>query len=655
MSQNNNHLLDITGSTQGGDQDVVVTVANLVANVGSNSTSDAVLLGAHPCDSRCNYTQPSAALHADASSASADSNPYDVRNDADSHGDVGTKCNPVPALTSLDGINDERPTLDHPHNGVVPLETSDNQPKQGLIMNQQPHEELTTLTVLTDYVDPNITLGSHLQQKEQAYNDQQQHPQDQPSQNLQNLSHPTKKQKRKKQEEFTISQRLAILDQLSSSDAPSPSIQDLATRYNTTKTSIYRWKRDRPRLIKLLQREGKGEFKRAALKRKFFQMEYTAKEKLAVVKEYQSTQPPISVKEVARKHRTTERSVYRWIKEEAKLTRLVEEEGRGDVKREKKDGLWRIKTTLQQFYEENLRAEQPLKMTGGLIARKAKEAKEKLLAEHAAKQFLTEEEEKAIQDFQCSEPWGRKMGRICRWKSKERNINRTPERFGVVEGEVCFVDNIASAASHSGMGTIGGKTTASSRKNKNKTNLTSKRAKATRSKKMSSKSNPNTSTKKELHKQIQSLKSQMQVLHKTLHDAELKVQQLENENDELRHQLSHPVNMNAALPLNESMNMKLSDSYAYNNGLIGLDDAVDEDDYNRNEKDDENCSSQFHQSDGHTGHDLAHTNSNTGQDGQVSYTQTTITNDRSLPQGYSDDHHLQYHEHQPKQDSPGDN
>jgi len=337
------------------------------------------------------------------------------------------------------------------------------------------------------------------------------------------------------------------------------------------------------------------------------------------------------------------------------LTRLVEEEGRGDVKREKKDGLWRIKTTLQQFYEENLRAEQPLKMTGGLIARKAKEAKEKLLAEHAAKQFLTEEEEKAIQDFQCSEPWGRKMGRICRWKSKERNINRTPERFGVVEGEVCFVDNIASAASHSGMGTIGGKTTASSRKNKNKTNLTSKRAKATRSKKMSSKSNPNTSTKKELHKQIQSLKSQMQVLHKTLHDAELKVQQLENENDELRHQLSHPVNMNAALPLNESMNMKLSDSYAYNNGLIGLDDAVDEDDYNRNEKDDENCSSQFHQSDGHTGHDLAHTNSNTGQDGQVSYTQTTITNDRSLPQGYSDDHHLQYHEHQPKQDSPGDN
>jgi len=217
------------------------------------------------------------------------------------------------------------------------------------------------------------------------------------------------KKKPKTQEEFTIHEKLAILAEL---DDPRMTVPSLAVRHNTSRTSIYRWKRDILRLQKLAGRQGKGEYKRVPHKRKTWNEEYTAAEKLAVVRELKGDDAP-SIRELAEKLGTNHRSLYRWRKDEARLVKLVEEEGRGESKRNGPDPLHRVKEALAVFhrecYENPSKGEGRRIITGTIVATKAKQICDEMLREHDASPFLGEEEAKGMRDFRASTSWGRKM------------------------------------------------------------------------------------------------------------------------------------------------------------------------------------------------------------------------------------------------------
>lgn len=222
---------------------------------------------------------------------------------------------------------------------------------------------------------------------------------------------PTKNRKRKC-EEFTISQKLSILNELRTKKCSVPS---LAQKHNTSRTTIYRWKKEEPRLNRL--KRSNANSKRVSLSattsssslssRKTYNDEFTAEQKLEVLKEC-ADNPMVPMKEIATRYGTHVRSVYRWRKDEERLRLLVEED-KAHMKRLPKDGLHRVKSAIVQYFSDQ-------KVSGVEIARKAKEVRDELLGEHEISPFLNEAEFRALRDFTASSSWGRKLVRKFGWK-----------------------------------------------------------------------------------------------------------------------------------------------------------------------------------------------------------------------------------------------
>ncbi|KAL7488020.1 hypothetical protein ACHAW6_013609 [Cyclotella cf. meneghiniana] len=227
--------------------------------------------------------------------------------------------------------------------------------------------------------------------------------------------------RKRKHEEFTISQKLSILAQLRGKQKLS--VPTLAARHNTSRTTIYRWKKEEARLIRLAKRN--GDCKRVPLanaaaavgqrggNRKSYNDEFTAAEKLHVLKQCREN-PSASVKDVAERFGTHPRSIYRWKKDEEKLRRLVRDD-KAHVKRAARDGLYRVKMAIEQCSWGTQ------SVTGTVIAAKAKEVRDELLAEHEISPFLTEGEIKALREFTASSSWGRKLIVKLGWKNEEQH------------------------------------------------------------------------------------------------------------------------------------------------------------------------------------------------------------------------------------------
>lgn len=243
-------------------------------------------------------------------------------------------------------------------------------------------------------------------------------------------------------------------------------VTKLAAQYNISRQSIYRWKKEMPRLIEQakeqqLQLDG-GDGMAAALAsatrkrgheetlaappgipldgdaavdpnavtlvKKPTGEEYTAQQKLAMVRQLKANSKDgngkLRVREFASKHGVNYRTLYRWIKSEERLVELVEGEGMGSFKRTKFDGhLDRIKEALKVFVahytkEEDAAADaegKTKKVTGRIIAEKAIHIKDEMLAQHEVEPFLSGEEVKAMREFTGSQSWGRKMCRRYGW------------------------------------------------------------------------------------------------------------------------------------------------------------------------------------------------------------------------------------------------
>ena len=211
---------------------------------------------------------------------------------------------------------------------------------------------------------------------------------------------PPPQNKRKAHGEFTVSQKLAILAELRGPDAPS--VNALAARHRTSRTSIYRWKKEQPRLRKL--ETLKGGAKRAARSRR---PRFTVAERLAAVRDLRGADPPSARAVAARRGLTGHRSLYRWARDEERLARLVERDCRAGCRRAGTDPLRRVKAALRRWGGATPAA----RPTGTAVAAKARRLRDDMLAQHARTPFLTNEEVKGMREFTASSSWGRKFGR----------------------------------------------------------------------------------------------------------------------------------------------------------------------------------------------------------------------------------------------------
>lgn len=231
-------------------------------------------------------------------------------------------------------------------------------------------------------------------------------------------------------------------------------VTKLAAQHNISRQSIYRWKKEVPRLMEQakeqqLQQDG-GDGMAAALEsatrkrghgetldgaavvpnavvlaKRPTGEEYTAQQKLAMVRQLKANSKDgnkLRVREFASKHGVNYRTLYRWIKSEERLIELVEGEGLGSFKRTKFDGhLDRIKEALKVYVAHYTKDEEAdgegktKKITGRIIAEKAKHIKDEMLAQHEVEPFLNGEEVKAMKEFTGSQSWGRKMCRRHGW------------------------------------------------------------------------------------------------------------------------------------------------------------------------------------------------------------------------------------------------
>ena len=275
---------------------------------------------------------------------------------------------------------------------------------------------------------------------------------------------------------LTASQKLDILHELDSATAAAAAVlasgeatdavgadagekstvTQLAAQYNISRQSIYRWKKEMPRLLEQAkdqqQQQDGGDGMAAALAhasatrkrgheetlagvpegaaavdpnatpKKPSGEEYTAQQKLAMVRQLKANSKDgnkLRVREFATKQGVNYRTLYRWIKSEDRLIELVEGEGMGNFKRTKFDGhLDRIKEALKVFvahYTKDEGEEKGKKVTGRIVAEKAKHIKEEMLAQHEVDPFLSGEEVKAMKEFTGSQSWGRKMCRRYGW------------------------------------------------------------------------------------------------------------------------------------------------------------------------------------------------------------------------------------------------
>ena len=335
------------------------------------------------------------------------------------------------------------------------------------------------------------------------------------------------KKKRKLHDEFTIAQKLDILEELKG--PVKISVPDLAAKHNTSRTSIYRWKNDEERLLNLMIKDGKGGNKRSSQiskeivqeqeqppqkqQRKSNNEEYTAAEKLAVIRELKGKNAP-SVRTLAEKVGANHRSIYRWKKDEARLIQLVEQDGRGDVKRSGGDPLLRIKEGLKIFAAAN--GDKPL--TGTMIATKAKQIRTEMLAQHELTPYLTAEEVKGMKDFTGSTSWGRKIVQKYGWKG------------GVGASDAAVTDEQGKAeAAAAG---DDGETTAEMLPTAIKLPTISEISKVAKTKRRAKKA-----AKSGGEDDVSDLKREITTLKKKLHDSEMKVMKLTLESSNLKSQL----------------------------------------------------------------------------------------------------------------------
>ncbi len=257
-------------------------------------------------------------------------------------------------------------------------------------------------------------------------------------------------------------------------------VTKLAAQYNISRQSIYRWKKEMPQLMEQAREQqmqgtdvAGGDIAALASRKRGHEEtlltgpseglsasevnaiaavqgggggggvakkptgeEYTSQQKLDMVRQLKANSKDgnkLRVRQFAAANGVNYRTLYRWIKSEDRLIELVEGEGMGNFKRTKFDGhLDRIKDALKVFVAHSTKEEEgggggeksSKKITGRVIAEKAKQIKDEMLAQHANEPFLSADEVKAMQEFTGSQSWGRKMCRRFGWGNSSEGADK---------------------------------------------------------------------------------------------------------------------------------------------------------------------------------------------------------------------------------------
>ena len=252
-------------------------------------------------------------------------------------------------------------------------------------------------------------------------------------------------------------------------------VTKLAAQYNISRQSIYRWKKEMPQLMEQAREQQMqggdvaGDIAALASRKRGHEEtlltgpseglsasevnaiaavqgggggsakkptgeEYTSQQKLDMVRQLKANSKDgnkLRVRQFAAANGVNYRTLYRWIKSEDRLIELVEGEGMGNFKRTKFDGhLDRIKDALKVFVAHSNKEEEgggeksSKKITGRIIAEKAKQIKDEMLAQHASEPFLSADEVKAMQEFTGSQSWGRKMCRRFGWGNSSEGADK---------------------------------------------------------------------------------------------------------------------------------------------------------------------------------------------------------------------------------------
>ncbi len=160
--------------------------------------------------------------------------------------------------------------------------------------------------------------------------------------------------------------------------------------------------------------------------------EFTATEKIAIIAEMdpQQTANPLNMAEICEKYSTSKSSVFRWKQQlrAGTLTQMVNEEGRGNFKRDVADKLGKVKMRLRDFIESNScqPEETRIALTGAVLQAKAQEFRDELIAQHDAdpsNSKLKEDEVEALRKFKASKGWARKAAARFGWHDVEEQAN----------------------------------------------------------------------------------------------------------------------------------------------------------------------------------------------------------------------------------------
>ena len=218
------------------------------------------------------------------------------------------------------------------------------------------------------------------------------------------------------------------------------------------------------------QRQQQDAIKQPRRKRR--DTDYTAAERCHILDELcgvgsaAAASPPQKV--IAAKYGIGVRTLQRWMKQRPTLLQQVQKQGKGHSKRHfaQYGPLERIKQAIHKFFELNSQQPVPLQVpvTGSVIATKAREAKDALLALHEQRKrrqeqqhkqgvdngeddmdgypLLTDKEVAILQDFKATESWARKTAQKFGWRggagganagSRNRNTSTTTTTTTSVE------------------------------------------------------------------------------------------------------------------------------------------------------------------------------------------------------------------------------
>ena len=193
--------------------------------------------------------------------------------------------------------------------------------------------------------------------------------------------------------------------------------------------------------------------------------EFTATEKIAIIAEMdpQQTPNPLNMAEICEKYSTSKSSVFRW-KQQLRagiLTQMVNEEGRGNFKRDVADKLGKVKMRLRDFIESNScqPEETRIALTGAVLQAKAQEFRDELVAQHDAdpsNSKLKEDEVEALRKFKASKGWARKAAARFGWHDVEEQANTYAD--GTAENAAAEAAAAARAAAEGAVDALIGRT-----------------------------------------------------------------------------------------------------------------------------------------------------------------------------------------------------